>query len=213
MLRHVPNILTFARLGLSIIFLLMVLYSPHVEYRTAFLDGAFVLFVVAGLTDVVDGIAARRFNATSKFGRMIDPLVDKVLVVGTFVCFALIGEPTLFNWSAGTLAAVHWFVVIVLASREAYVTILRHMAEAKGINFAATASGKLKMLLQSFAIGTVLIKMAHVPDRAWGYWFTLLTFVAMIVVTVVSGFLATRRRSWRQVRNEGTPHESSASPS
>jgi len=210
MLKHVPNILTFARLGLSIIFLVMILYSPQVEHRTAFLNGAFVLFVVAGLTDVVDGIVARRFNATSKFGRMVDPLVDKVLVVGTFVCFAVIGEPKLFGWSAETLAGIHWLVVAVLAAREAYVTILRQVAEAKGINFAATRSGKLKMLLQSFAIGTVLIKMAHVPDQTWGYWFTSLTFVAMLVATIVSGFLATRRPSWRQYKQEGTHHDSSA---
>ena len=210
MLRHLPNILTFIRLGLSIVFLWMILYSPHVERRVAFLNGAFVLFVVAGLTDVADGIAARRFNATSKFGRMVDPLADKLLVVGAFVCFAVIGEPRLFDWSSRTLAVIHWFVVAVLACREIYVTVLRHIAEAKGINFAATASGKIKMLLQSFAIGTVLVKMAYVPDRTWGYWFTSVTFAAMIVATIVSGFLATRRPSWRQFKKEGTPHESSA---
>lgn len=213
MLKQLPNILTFARLGLSIIFLVMILYSPQVAHRTVFLDGAFVLFVVAGLTDIVDGIVARRFNATSKFGRMVDPLVDKVLVVGTFTCFALIGEPTLFDWSPATLAVVHWLVVAILAAREAYVTVLRHVAEAKGVNFAATRSGKLKMLLQSFAIGTVLIKMAHVPDQTWGYWFTSVTFLAMIVATIVSGFLATRRPSWRQYKQEGTHHDSSVPPS
>lgn len=210
MLRHVPNILTFIRLGLSIVFLGMILYSPHVERQVAFLHGAFILFVVAGLTDVADGIVARRFNATSKFGRMVDPLADKLLVVGAFVCFALIGEPKLFGWSPRTLAAIHWFVVVVLAAREIYVTILRQVAEAKGINFAATASGKIKMLLQSFAIGTVLIKMAHVPEQTWGYWFTSVTFAAMIVATVFSGIQATRRSSWRQFKKEGFPHESSA---
>lgn len=208
MLRHVPNILTFIRLGLTIVFLWMILYSPQVERRTVFLDGAFVLFLVAALTDVVDGHVARRFNATSKFGRMVDPLADKVLVVGSFICFALIGEPRLFGLSAGTLAVIHWSVIAVLVAREAYVTVLRTMAEARGINFAATASGKLKMLLQSFAIGTVLIKMAHVPDRTWGYWFTSVTFAAMVAATIVSGLLATRRRSRSQSKKEGTPHES-----
>ncbi len=209
MLKHVPNILTFMRLGLTVVFLLMILYSPQVERRTVFLDVAFVLFLIAGLTDVVDGHVARRFNATSKFGRMVDPLVDKVLVVGTFVCFALIGEPTLFGLSRPALAVIHWSVVAVLVAREAYVTVLRQMAESRGINFAATASGKLKMLLQSFAIGTVLVKMAHVPDQTWGYWFTSVTFAAMIVATIVSGFLATRRPSLKQLRQEGPPHATS----
>jgi CDP-diacylglycerol--glycerol-3-phosphate 3-phosphatidyltransferase len=207
MLKLLPNILTFIRLGLSIVFLLMILYSPGVRHRSLFLDGAFVLFIVAGLTDIVDGIVARRFDATSKFGRMVDPLVDKVLVCGAFTCFALIGEPKLFGLSRGALAFIHWFVVAVLVLREAYVTVLRHIAEAKGINFAATVSGKVKMLTQSFAIGTVLIKMAHVPTATWGYWFTTVTFAVMVVVTAVSGLLATRRPSWRQFKAEGRPHD------
>ena len=209
MLKLLPNILTFIRLGLSIVFLLMILYSPGVDHRSLFLDGAFVLFVVAGLTDIVDGFVARRFDATSKFGRMVDPLADKVLVCGAFICFAVIGEPKLFGLPGVALAFIHWFVVGVLVFREAYVTILRHIAEAKGINFAATASGKLKMLTQSFAIGTVLIKMAHAPTAAWAYWFTTVAFAVMVVVTAISGVLATRRPSWRQFKAEGKPHEPS----
>jgi CDP-diacylglycerol--glycerol-3-phosphate 3-phosphatidyltransferase len=192
MWKHVPNALTFARLGLTVVFLAMILYSPHVADRSLLLDIAFALFVVAGLTDVVDGHVARRFNAASKFGRMVDPLVDKVLVCGAFVCFAIIGVPKLFNWGPVTLAIVQWLVAGILVLREAYVTILRHMAEARGVNFAAVASGKLKMFVQTFAIGTVLIKTAHV-DAAWGDWFTIVVFAAMIVITVISGLSATRR--------------------
>lgn len=211
MLKLLPNILTLMRLVLSFIFLAMILYAPQVENRTLFLDVAFVLFVVAGLTDVVDGHVARRFNATSKFGRMIDPLVDKVLVCGAFICFAIIGEPKLFGLSGVPLAAIHWFVVAVLVAREAYVTVLRQLAEAHGVNFAATASGKFKMLLQSFAIGTVLVKMAHVT-RSWGDYFTVVTFVAMVVMTVVSGYLATRRPTWKQLQAEEKAHDSSSTP-
>jgi CDP-diacylglycerol---glycerol-3-phosphate 3-phosphatidyltransferase len=199
MIKWLPNILTLMRLALSIVFLVMILYAPHVEKQTLFLDIAFVVFVIAGVTDVVDGHVARRFNATSKFGRMIDPLVDKVLVCGAFVCFAIIGQPKLFGLSAGPLAVVHWAVAAILLFREIYVTVLRHRAEAHGINFQATASGKFKMLLQSFAIGTVLIKMAHVPNAAWGDWFTSVTFLAMVVMTVLSGYLATRRPSLKEL--------------
>ncbi|OHB63019.1 MAG: hypothetical protein A2Y77_10740 [Planctomycetes bacterium RBG_13_62_9] len=195
MWKHVPNILTLARLGLTLVFLGMILYCPRVAPadRPFFLDIAFVLFVVAGLTDIVDGIVARRFNAATKFGRMVDPLVDKVLVCGAFVCFAIIGVPNLFNWQPPVLTVVHWSVAAILILREAYVTILRHMAEARGINFAAVASGKIKMFFQTFAIGTVLIKTAHVQQAAWGHWFTLVVFAAMIVMTVASGLQATRR--------------------
>ena len=100
MLRHIPNMLTMGRLVLTIIFLVMILMAP--KYYAdgerpfpGFLDIAFIIFIIAGLTDIADGIAARRLNVTSKFGRMVDPLADKILVCGAFICFAMIGEPKL----------------------------------------------------------------------------------------------------------------------
>jgi CDP-diacylglycerol--glycerol-3-phosphate 3-phosphatidyltransferase len=200
MLWYIPNILTFARLVLTLIFLVMILYIPpsDAENRRFFLDIAFIIFVTAAITDLVDGPIARRLNVTSKFGRMIDPLADKILVCGAFICFAIIGEPKLFNLSDTPLAVIHWTVAAILIAREAYVTTLRHIAEARGVDFAATMSGKIKMFLQSFAIGTVVIKMAHAQTAAWGYWFTTITFLAMLAVTVVSGIQATQRTSWKQ---------------
>ena len=130
----------------------------------------------------------------------MDPLVDKILVCGAFFCFAIIGQPKLFNLNDTTLSIIHWLVLAVLVAREAYVTILRHMAEAKGINFAATKSGKFKMFVQAFAIGTVIVKMAHVQTAAWGNWFTSVIFLTMIISTVYSGFRATQRKSWQQVK-------------
>jgi CDP-diacylglycerol--glycerol-3-phosphate 3-phosphatidyltransferase len=207
MLKQIPNILTLGRLVLTVIFLIMILLAPR-YYNDGeipfpgFLDVAFILFVVSGLTDIFDGMAARRLNVTSKFGRMLDPLVDKVLVCGAFICFALIGQPELFNFSPVTLAVIQWSVAGILIAREAYVTVLRHIAEARGINFAATASGKIKMFTQIFAIGTVVIKMAHVQTAAWGNWFTTVTFTIMIAVTVFSGLRATQRSSWKQAADK-----------
>ena len=198
MIRLIPNILTFGRLVFTVIFLAMLLWSPNAENRTFFLDVAFVIFVVAGLTDIVDGKIARKFNVTSKFGRMIDPLADKILVCGAFICFIILGEPKLFNLSVGTLKAIHWFVAAVIILREVYVTVLRHVAEARGVNFAATVSGKVKMFLQSFAIGTVIIKMAHAPTATWAFWFTAVTYALMLVVTVFSGIRATQREGWKE---------------
>lgn len=203
MLKLIPNILTFGRLVLTIVFLVMILLAPPYYAEgdvpfPGFLDVAFILFVVAGLTDIVDGFAARRLNVTSKFGRMVDPLVDKVLVCGAFACFAIIGRPRLFDLGPMALAVIHWSVLGVLVAREAYVTALRHIAEARGVNFAATRSGKIKMFLQTFAIGTVVIKMAHVQTAAWGNYFTIVTFAIMLVITVISGLRATQRSSWKQ---------------
>ncbi len=199
MVRLIPNILTVGRLVLTVIFLIMILLAPE-HYADGevpflgFLDVAFIIFIVAALTDIADGIVARRLNVTSKFGRMVDPLADKILVCGTFLCFAIVGEPKLFNLGPVALAVIHWGTLGILAAREICVTILRHLAEARGINFAATKSGKIKMFLQSFAIGTVIVKMAHVQDAAWGYWFTSVVFVAMLVMTIVSGLRATQRK-------------------
>lgn len=198
MLRLIPNILTMGRLVLTVVFLIMILLAPRYYAEgerpfPGFLDVAFILFVIAGLTDIADGIVARRLNVTSKFGRMVDPLADKILVCGAFTCFAIIGEPRLFALEPGALTVIHWATLGILAAREIYVTVLRHLAEARGINFAATVSGKIKMFLQSFAIGTVIIRMAHVQNAEWGYWFTSVVFAVMLAVTVVSGIRATQR--------------------
>jgi CDP-diacylglycerol--glycerol-3-phosphate 3-phosphatidyltransferase len=193
MWKFVPNILTFARLGLTVIFLAMILYSPRVVHHAAFLDVALAIFIVAGLTDVVDGHIARRYNAATQFGRIIDPLVDKILVCGAFICFALIGVPKFFDWSPATLAALHWLVVAILITREASVTVLRHVAESRGMNFGAVRLGKIKMFVQSFAIGTVLIKTAYVQTATWGHWFTIVTYAIMLTITIASGLQATRR--------------------
>ena len=164
------------------------------EKPAGFLLTAFILFVVAGITDIVDGKIARMYDVTSKFGRMIDPLADKALICGAFICFAIVGEPKLanFNLSVLTLSFIHWLVALVLIARELLVTILRHLAEARGVNFAATVSGKIKMFIQSFGIGTVIIGWAYV-SRTWGDWFTIITLVIMITVTVISGINSLKR--------------------
>ncbi len=205
MLKFIPNIMTFGRFVLTVVFLIMVLYSPYVTNKPLFLDIAFVLFVIAGLTDMVDGAIARRLKVVSKFGRMIDPLADKALVCGTFICFAIIKEPKLFGFGPVTMAVIRWSVAGILVLREVYVTVLRHIAEARGVNFAATISGKVKMFIQSFAIGMVLIKAAHVQSATWGHWFTTVVFAVMLIVTVVSGLRATQRGCCKEAARAGHP--------
>src|SRR4030042_7169298 len=105
MLKQIPNILTVGRLVLAIIFLAMILLEPKLPADRdmsfpSYLDLAFVIFVIAGLTDMFDGYAARKLNVTSKFGRIVDPLADKILICGSFLVFAIIGQPKLFYFSA-----------------------------------------------------------------------------------------------------------------
>lgn len=194
MLRHLPNILTFGRLVLSVIFLAMIFFEPKLAGDTSlYLDTAFALFVIAGLTDIVDGAIARKLNIASKFGRIVDPLADKILICGAFVVFAIIGQPKLFNLSNKQLAAIQWGFAMVIIAREAFVTFLRHYSESRGIKFPATLSGKLKMFCQTFAVGTVVIKMAHVQTPLWGQMFTAITYIVTILITIISGFLSIRK--------------------
>jgi len=193
MIKYIPNILTIGRCVLTLIFLAMVLYFPQVENPSLFLDIAFVVFLVAGLTDIADGPLARKLGVTSKFGRIMDPLADKVLVCGSFICFAIVGQPALFNFTGVVHAVILWSIAGILVAREVYITVLRHYFEAKGIDFRAVASGKIKMFIQSFAIGTVVIKAAHVPTATWGMWFTTVVLTLMVVSTVVSGITSSFR--------------------
>lgn len=195
-IKHVPNALTIGRLVLTVVFLAMVLYTPASgEPKSSnYLLVAFILFVVTGLTDIVDGKVARMYDVTSKFGRIVDPLADKFLVCGAFICFAIVGQPTLnnFNLSENFMKIFLWGTVSVIIIREVMVTIIRHIAESRGVNFGATVSGKLKMFFQSFAIGMVMMKWAYVT-REWGDWVAVITFAVMLVITVVSGIRAVRR--------------------
>jgi CDP-diacylglycerol--glycerol-3-phosphate 3-phosphatidyltransferase len=197
MVKQMPNMLTFGRLVLSVIFLVMVYLSPNRAEphwpNWLYLDTAFAIFLVAAFTDLADGYLARKFNAASKFGRIVDPLADKVLICGAFVVFAIIGEPKLFNLSKPTLAIIQWAFVGVIIAREAMVTIIRQWSESHGIVFPATLSGKLKMLVQAFAVGTVMVKMAHVQTAAWGYWFTSAVYLITISITIISGVLSFKK--------------------
>ena len=198
MIKQIPNILTGGRLVLSVVFLTMVFFEPRLPADRdmsfpGYLDLAFVIFVIAGLTDLFDGFAARKLNVASKFGRMIDPIADKVLICGSFIVFALIGQPKLFDFTKAQNAVIQWGFAGIIIAREAFVTILRHYSEAKGVKFPATLSGKLKMLVQTFAVGTVIVKMAHVQTALWGYWFTVITYIVTVIITVVSGFLSVKK--------------------
>jgi CDP-diacylglycerol--glycerol-3-phosphate 3-phosphatidyltransferase len=199
MLKLVPNILTFGRLVLTILFLGMLLYIPQAKDRNFVFDNALTVFIIAALTDIIDGPIARKLNVASKLGRMLDPLADKILVCGAFICFAIIREPSLFAIPETYMNVIRWGIAAILIGREGYVTILRHVAEAKGIDFRAVASGKIKMFLQSLAVGIVLIKSAHAPAATWADWFVAVTFLAMLTATVISGFSATRRTAPKNV--------------
>ena len=146
MVRNIPNLLTFVRLGLIPVFVVLMIDPTQTMVFLAIL-----VFVFAALTDYVDGFVARRFGAISDFGILLDPLADKILVMAALVMLtsqrsSIDGEP----WVKG------WLVVLVLA-RELWVTGLRGIASTRGIVIPAGSAGKLKSGLQMVAIVMLLL--------------------------------------------------------
>lgn len=166
----IPNILSFARLVLSIVVFVLI------EWR---LDlAATVAFLVASTTDWVDGWYARRYSQVSRLGRIFDPLVDKVLVCGAVIMLAAPAGPIL-----------PWMAVVVVV-RELVVTAIRAEMERVGTDFSAAWSGKVKMVLQCAAValvlaarawpGAALLTMPLSTAATWTTW-------AAVVATVWSG--------------------------
>ena len=118
---------------------------------------AAALFVLAAVTDALDGYLARKWKAVSVFGRIMDPFADKILVLGTVVMLA---TPTfrIATESGPAMAAgfTGWMAVVILG-RELLVTSIRGVFEARGVDFSASASGKAKMIVQSAAIPACLL--------------------------------------------------------
>lgn len=138
-----PNILTLVRLLLVPVFMLLLLFGHNLL--------AFIVFLIASLTDYLDGVIARKYNAISNFGKLADPLADKILVMTALVL--LVGLKSDLRCEAWVQA---WMVVIILA-REIWVTGLRAVAAAEGLVIPAGDSGKVKSVLQMVAIHFLLV--------------------------------------------------------
>jgi phosphatidylglycerophosphate synthase len=210
-----PNQLTVGRIALAaVFFVLLGLYKQGSAAGPWLLNAAFVVYIVAGVTDVLDGYLARKWNLASAFGRIADPFVDKVLVVGAFamlsganysdvrVCICLGGED-LPHWvNGGMLSCVQAWMVVVVMAREFIVSAVRGYSESQGIKFPATPAGKIKMFIQSAAICVVLFQIANLPDAQWAVYLKAGMVWAAVVVTVVSGFAYVGKARKLLVSNE-----------
>ena len=206
MFRHVPNALTASRLVLAAVFFGILSFYQH-EGRgdPTLLNIAFVVYVVALITDGLDGYLARRWKVEGAFGRVVDPFVDKVLVIGSFIFFAgknFIIPETAPHGHVGvvkTISGVVPAMVVVILARELLVTSLRSASEGSGQAFGAAFSGKLKMVFQSVTILVILayVNYADALDRLRLEWaarvFRDVCIWATIAITVVSGLLYVQR--------------------
>lgn len=230
--RAAPNLLTGARVVLAVAF--FAILTPWRYHKSPLSRGdgpdfwllaAALIFSIAAITDALDGYLARRFNAITTFGRIMDPFADKFLVIGAFVFlagpgFTYTGEAIMHlpnrtpppDWATGSVTGVQAWMVALILGRELLVTSIRAEVEGRGISFGATWSGKFKMILQSICIPAVLVLMniadlngpdAHRPGKFASYAMIMLVW-ATVLVTVWSAvpYIA---HALRALRPAGTP--------
>jgi CDP-diacylglycerol--glycerol-3-phosphate 3-phosphatidyltransferase len=170
---NAPNVLTVLRILLVPVLVVALLdATPSGDLLAA------IVFVVASLTDLLDGYLARTRNAVTTFGKLMDPIADKLLIVAALV--ALVSLDRLAAW-----------VAMVIIGREFAVTALRMAATQQGVVIAASPLGKAKTCFQIAAVLALIAVGTPTP-----LWVELLVD-ATVVVTVVSGadyFLGLRRR-------------------
>lgn len=177
--RATPNLLTGVRVLLACAFFAILTPWKYSKSPLALGQGpdwwllaAAAVFIVAAITDALDGYLARRWNAVTVFGRIMDPFADKLLVIGAFVFLAspgfthtgeailhLPGKPVPPQNISGSVTGVQAWMVAVILARELLVTSIRAEAESRGLNFSASWSGKWKMILQSICVPAVLVLM------------------------------------------------------
>ncbi|MBQ5534525.1 MAG: CDP-diacylglycerol--glycerol-3-phosphate 3-phosphatidyltransferase [Lachnospiraceae bacterium] len=163
---NLPNKLTLFRVVL-IPFFVAILMTDLMGDKSRWI--ALVIFVVASLTDLLDGKIARKYNLVTTFGKFADPLADKLLVVSAMICLVELGD----------LAA--WIAVIIVA-REFIISGFRIIAAEKNVVIAASYWGKFKTTFQMIMIIMLLAGIGH---PAWHTASTVVTYIALIL-TVVS---------------------------
>lgn len=167
---NVANIVTVIRIFMAPAFIWLLLADGGALGPTRYVAAA--LFVVAIVTDTVDGILARRQNLVTDFGKILDPIADKVLVGGALVALSILGE-------------LWWWVTILILVREFGITIFR-FAVIRTRVIPAVASGKLKTVLQAVAISLFLFPLWELFGD-WVLWVNWIVMGAAVVLTVVSG--------------------------
>ena len=166
-LKPVPNILAFFRVVLAFLMYLFLVNrnlfeGVHPSWLNYF---AALIFVIASITDFFDGFIAREFNATSKLGEILDPLADKMLVLGAFLGLLYLHR------------ANAWAIYLILV-REFFITALRISMAQEGLSVKASFAGKVKTVSQMFAIGFLLMNWPCADCLLW----------IAVILTLYSGY-------------------------
>lgn len=163
---NLPNKLTIFRVILIPFFVVFLLLDPSNQTYRYIADA---IFIIASLTDMLDGKIARKYNLVTNFGKFMDPLADKLLVSSAMICLIATGQ----------LAA---WIVIVIISREFIISGFRLIASDNGIVIAASYWGKFKTVFQMLMI---IVLIANIQMPFFTVLGTILIYVAL-VLTIVS---------------------------
>ena len=149
---NVPNILTLLRILCAMIVFAMIAFARY--------DLALLFFLLASVSDFLDGWWARHYHQVTVFGRIMDPFADKFLICGAFVCLVAIPELTSDKAGFAAWLMLQPWMVIVIIGRELLVTSLRAFVESSGGDFSAKWLGKWKMVLQCAAVILALLYLS-----------------------------------------------------
>jgi CDP-diacylglycerol--glycerol-3-phosphate 3-phosphatidyltransferase len=211
--RSLPNGLTMLRLVLAAAFFATLNAYRYPSDNVVWAHISVWLFILAAVTDSLDGYLARKWDVTSTFGRIMDPFCDKVLILGGFIYMAgprflvpeWVEEDSFFTMATGVYP---WMVAVMLA-RELLVTGFRGEAEAMGVSFASSWWGKWKMILQSITIPTVIFFTITFKTgendtiSLAARWFCYVLVYLTVIVTIGSGVpYVVRLRQILAVRGE-----------
>ena len=162
---NLPNKLTMGRMIAVPFFVVCYIFELYLP--------AFIIFILASLTDMLDGKIARKYNLVTNFGKIMDPLADKILV---YSAFCLMVED-------GIIPA--WILIIILA-REFAIAGMRTVAASEGLVIAAGMSGKIKTVLQMIAVPVLLLAVT-LPEISIILTIGNIFLWASLVMTVYSG--------------------------
>lgn len=192
---NVPNQITLGRLVLAVVFFAVLLLFSADELSNAegaggqrlILQVCFWVFLIAALADYLDGFLARLLKQVTSFGRIVDPVVDKVMICGAFAYF---GSPIFWDGAANrNISGVEPWMVVLILVRELLVSAIRSHSESQGRDFAANWVGKVKMVIQSTTVCVILGVLGFDlpnldPLRSACVWLTII-FTALSIISYV----------------------------
>lgn len=176
LLMNLANQITLLRIGLAFVCIWLIVRDTFISMLWAF-----IVFIAASLTDYFDGLVARKFSLVSDLGKILDPIADKILIIGVFLAFLDLG-------------AIHVWIVTVILLRELIITSLRFFCLNKGIVLEAKILGKHKTVSQIAGVILIFITLLIVKAAPDSNFAVILSDYIMpvvlwyiIIITVYSG--------------------------